>query len=247
MTVAIAHRGASAAAPENTLAAFRLAVEMGAPAIELDVHLTADGEVVVIHDATLDRTTDRAGAVASLTSAEIRAADAGYRFTVDGGASYPFRGAGERVPTLGDVVAWLPAGIALVVEIKALAAVDAAVSILAGAAVGERASLISFDEPAIARARALDPALSTGLLLAPGASFDDGLSRIVAGGHATLNVFERDLGTDPRPLVEHAAAAGRQVGCYVIDDPERMRVVAAAGLAAFVTNRPDVARDALVR
>src|SRR5215204_6586712 len=76
-TLVVAHRGASAEAPENTLAAFRLALEQGAPAVECDVHLSADGSPVVIHDETVDRTTNGKGAVAALTRAALRGLDAG--------------------------------------------------------------------------------------------------------------------------------------------------------------------------
>ena len=122
MTIVVAHRGASTRAPENTMEAFRLGVEAGADGIELDVHLTKDGQLAVIHDDTLDRTTDRTGAVRDLTMDEIREADAGATFTRPDDAGYPFRGAGLTVPTLDEVLAWLPDGIALVIEIKAAAA-----------------------------------------------------------------------------------------------------------------------------
>ncbi|HEY7614826.1 MAG TPA: glycerophosphodiester phosphodiesterase family protein, partial [Gemmatimonadales bacterium] len=88
----IAHRGASAEAPENTLPAFEAATKGGADAFELDVRLTADGAPVVIHDATLDRTTDRMGPVRGLTLAELRSVDAGSRFAPARGQEYPFRG-----------------------------------------------------------------------------------------------------------------------------------------------------------
>ena len=244
VTLAIAHRGASFAAPENTMAAFQLAAEMGARAIELDVHLAADGQVVVIHDATLDRTTDGSGPVAELSMAQVQAADAGHRYSPDG-RSYPFRGVGLRVPALAEVLEWLPADVALVVEIKARAAVDATVRLLVEGGVAERATVISFDAAAIERSRAIDATLPTGLLVQPGAPFEAGLQHVVEAGHLSLNVFETDLGPDPRPLVERAAGVGKRLGCYVIDDPQRMRVVAAAGLSAFVTNRPDVAHEAL--
>lgn len=91
-----AHRGASKEAPENTLAAFRRALEAGADGVELDVHLTVDGEVVVIHDATVDRTTNGRGHVATMQLEAIRALDAGTRHS----ATF----AGERVPTLGEVL-----------------------------------------------------------------------------------------------------------------------------------------------
>src|SRR5215207_6589325 len=89
--VNLAHRGASALAPENTLEAFRMAVEAGAGGLELDVHLTRDGHVVVIHDATVDRVTDGSGAVAGMTLEEVRRLDAGYSFSSDGGRTFPYR------------------------------------------------------------------------------------------------------------------------------------------------------------
>jgi glycerophosphoryl diester phosphodiesterase len=82
--VNFAHRGTSARTPENTLEAFRMAVEAGAGGLELDVHMTRDGEIVVIHDSTVDRTTDGSGAVAEMTLDNLRTLDVGYRFSPDG-------------------------------------------------------------------------------------------------------------------------------------------------------------------
>jgi glycerophosphoryl diester phosphodiesterase len=86
-----AHRGASARAPENTLEAFRLAVEAGAGGLELDVNVTRDGEIVVIHDTTVDRTTEGSGVVTAKTFDDLRSLNAGYRFSPDGGAGIPHR------------------------------------------------------------------------------------------------------------------------------------------------------------
>ncbi|MBW3628479.1 MAG: glycerophosphodiester phosphodiesterase [Gemmatimonadetes bacterium] len=114
----MAHRGGSALAPENTLLAFRQAVEWwSSDILELDVHPTRDGEVVVIHDATLDRTTDSKGTVAKLSLAQVQRADAGHCFSPDRGRSYPYRGVGVRVPTLEELLRALP-GMRLNVEIK---------------------------------------------------------------------------------------------------------------------------------
>lgn len=105
----IAHRGGAALAPENTLEACRRALEWwGADLLEVDVHPTRDGEAVVIHDATLDRTTSGSGPVREHTLAEIQQLDAGYRFFTDGGASHPFRGRGVRVPSLAELLRELP-------------------------------------------------------------------------------------------------------------------------------------------
>jgi glycerophosphoryl diester phosphodiesterase len=113
----VAHRGASAEAPENTLPAFQRAADLGVDAFEFDVRLTADGEVVVHHDPALDRTTDLAGPLASLTLAELRTADAGYHFSADGGASHPFRGRRVTIPTLDEVLVGFPA-MPLLIELK---------------------------------------------------------------------------------------------------------------------------------
>ena len=101
----IGHRGAAAYAPENTLPSFEHAVEVGADGVELDLHCTADGHLVVIHDDTLERTTDGSGAVEERTLEELRGFDAGYRFTPDRGETFPFRGRGVRIPTFEEVLA----------------------------------------------------------------------------------------------------------------------------------------------
>ena len=95
----LAHRGGASLRPENTLAALANAA-LGADILELDVQLSADGVVVVMHDATVDRTTDGQGAIAALTAAQLAQLDAGYRFSLDAGTRFPDRGAGIGVPTL---------------------------------------------------------------------------------------------------------------------------------------------------
>ena len=246
MTLVVAHRGASASAPENTMEAYRLAVEMGADAIELDVHLSRDGQLAVIHDDTLDRTTDRTGPVREQSMEQLRAADAGFTFVAPNGST-PFRDKGLRIPTLPEVLEWLPDGVGLVVELKAREATDATVEALRGSRVRAAAavSLISFDEKAIDQAHELDPTLPTGYLLVPSQSFETGLAYAVEHGHAAVHPYEGDLGLDPAPKLAMALAFGRQVGCYVVNDPERMRHLAAFGLWGFVTDRPDLGREAI--
>lgn len=118
----IAHRGGSHLAPENTLAAFRNGVERwAADMIELDVQASADGHCVVMHDELVDRTTNGSGPVAAMTLAQLRQLDAGYRFTRDGGATFPFRETGVRVPTIDEVLEAHPT-VRITVEVKAGAA-----------------------------------------------------------------------------------------------------------------------------
>jgi glycerophosphoryl diester phosphodiesterase len=113
----IGHRGNRAFAPENTIESFAQAVAAGADAIELDVHLSADGVAVVFHDPHVRRTTDGSGDVHRLTFDELRKLDAGARFTPDNGKTYPYRGLGHRIPSLEEVLEAFPAT-PILIEIK---------------------------------------------------------------------------------------------------------------------------------
>ena len=120
----IGHRGAAGVAPENTVVSIERAVLGGAHAIETDVHVSADGRLVTIHDDTVDRTTDGTGRVGDMALEDIRRLDAGYAFTPDRGRSFPYRGTGIRVPTLDEAVA--AAGqLPMIVEVKSCAAGEA--------------------------------------------------------------------------------------------------------------------------
>ena len=187
------------------------------------MHLTADGQLAVIHDETLDRTTDRTGiAWPSQTMDAIREADAGATFAREGDSGFPFAGAGHRVPTLPEVLTWLPEGIGLVIEIKARAAADAVVEAVRGHAARPdgRLAVISFDEAAIERVHELDPAIRTGYLLVPGQPVEPALD---LGGGARAR---RRLSMGRRPRDRSDAAHGRgcglgvEIGCYVVNDPD---------------------------
>jgi glycerophosphoryl diester phosphodiesterase len=112
---------------------------------------------------------------------------------------------------------------------------------------GERLAVISFDERAIERVRELDPAIRTGYLLVPTQPIEPALVWATEHGHIGVFPWEGDLGLDPMPLLAQAKAYGRQIGCYVLNDPERMQHLAACGLWAFVTDVPRLARQALPR
>jgi len=103
-----AHRGGGGLFPENTLEAFEYSAKMGVDVLELDVHATSDGALVVHHDSTVDRTTDGRGRIGELTLDEIKKLDAGYSFSTDGGKTFPFRGKGVTIPTLEEIFAALP-------------------------------------------------------------------------------------------------------------------------------------------
>jgi len=113
------HRGAAGTMPENTLPSFRRALEEGATHIELDIHETGDGEIVIIHDPSVDRTTDGQGQVAEMGTMALKRLDAGYWWSADGGETYPHRGQGVSIPTLGEFFEQYP-GVCATVEAKTL-------------------------------------------------------------------------------------------------------------------------------
>ena len=242
----IAHRGASGPAPENTMPAFQLALEQEADAFELDVQLTADGAPVVLHDGTLDRTTDRRGPVSGLTLAELRTADAGANFTPDGGRSFPFRGTGVRVPTLGEVL-WAFPRVPVLVEIKHPLAQEAVWRVLQQEnamercviAAAEPAALEQFREPPFACA-ASGPEISAlywaAMLRRP----------LPVPRYRCLSVPERYRGL-PVPTRRFLAAA-RELGCpvhvWTVNRPAAARRYWGRGAGGMVTNLPGVIREA---
>ncbi|WP_165356801.1 glycerophosphodiester phosphodiesterase [Nocardioides zhouii] len=151
----VAHRGASAVAPENTLSAFRAAIEAGADAIEFDVQASADGQLVVVHDSTLDRTTDGTGAVFETDGATIAGLDAGGWF------SPGF--AGERVPTLEEVLALDGVGFELELKGYGVAFLEAVLHAVRAAHALDRVEFTGWNLPLLARLKRLEPSARTGL------------------------------------------------------------------------------------
>ena len=171
---------------------------------------------------------------------EIREADAGARFARPDDSGTPFAGRGLRVPALPEVLDWLPDTTGLVIEIKARAAADAVVEAVAGhpARTDGRLSAISFDEVAIDRVRELDPGLRTGYLVAPGQPIEPAFAWAAERGHAGVHPWEGDLGDDPLPLLAQAQALGLEVGCYVVNDPVRMRFLVRHRAVGIRDRRP---------
>jgi glycerophosphoryl diester phosphodiesterase len=140
----IGHRGNRAHAPENTLPSLLEAVALGADALEFDVQVTRDGALVLMHDLTLDRTTDANGPLASYTLADLRRVDAGARFTTNG-RDFPWRGRGAGVPTFDDVVDALPHELPLIIELKTPAATPALMAAIRRHALESRVIVAGFD------------------------------------------------------------------------------------------------------
>ncbi|SCX75548.1 glycerophosphodiester phosphodiesterase [Desulfoluna spongiiphila] len=161
----IAHRGGGELAPENTLVAYRNSLAEGADTLEGDVHMTSDGVVVVSHDETVDRCTDGTGAITGMTLAQVKALDAGYRFTTDDGATYPWRGKGLTLPTLEEVFTdGELAGAPMVLEIKQEGSliVDKVLDLIEANAMQDKLILGGFDQSTLdlIKAKAGDRGLS---------------------------------------------------------------------------------------
>lgn len=242
-----AHRGASLRAPENTLEAFRAAVEAGAAGLELDVHMTRDGRIVVVHDATVDRTTDGSGAVREMTLEEIRVLDAGYRFSPNGGSSYPYRGRDLRVPTLEEIFHEFPDS-AVNVEIKeARPGIERAVlSVIEEAGAEGRTFVASGKHEVIERfRRASGGGIPTAASRREVRTFYL-LSRLRLEGllrppYEALQVPVSYRGVrlvTPR-FVEAAHDRGVRVDVWTIDDPSEMRYLLDLGVDVVMTNRPE--------
>lgn len=158
----MAHRGGSKLAPEDTLAAFENANALGVDVLEMDLHSTADGDIVVLHDDTVDRTTEGSGPVTSFTLDDLQSLDAAYHFSLDGGATFPWRGTGVVVPTLDAVLAAFP-NAHLSIEIKQLepSIVGGVLDLLDAHDARERVVIASFFDPVMADLRARAPDLLT--------------------------------------------------------------------------------------
>jgi glycerophosphoryl diester phosphodiesterase len=246
--VNIAHRGGAEIAPENTLEGFREGLRVGAGVLELDVHTTADGHVVVIHDATVDRTTESTGAVRELTLAEVKRLDAGYRFTRDGGGTFPYRGAGIRVPTLEEIYDEF-ADMPINIEIKGeRPGIEAALwRVIEAAGAEDRTLVVSESTATIRRFRqASGGRVATASSSAELVSFWL-LSRLGLSGssrprYQALQGPEtyRGLRIVTPGFVRAAHERGLRVDVWTIDSEPDMRRLLGYGVDGIMTDRPDV-------
>lgn len=237
----IGHRGNRVTAPENTLPAFRQAVEAGVDAVEFDVRLSADGVPVVFHDPTLERTTDGRGAVAALPLAALQELDAGARFTPDGGRTRPWAGRGVHIPTLDELLDLLPSTLPAIIELKTPAATAAVARIIRHRGMAGRVLVAGFDPASTAPMR--------------GAPWMLGASRPEVARLLLPALLRRPLGTLPfqalcippdwkgiplpiRALARAGRAAGLLLHLWTINDPHRARRWWEAGVQGIITDDP---------
>jgi len=249
--IAFAHRGGGGEAPENTLAAFEIAVRLGYRYLETDVHLTRDGVLVAFHDERLDRVTDRTGAIAELGIAEVEAADAGHTFSPDGGRTFPFRGCGIRVPRLQEILSrWPDARVNI--DPKSDASVGPLAALLDRVGAWERVCIGSFSDRRLRRIRALGRGRAC-TSMGPGAV---ALARLT-----TASGVMRRLGADciqvpisrgPIPIVTArfiAAAhrAGLPIHVWTINEETTINQLLDLEVDGIMTDRLRLLRDVLTR
>jgi glycerophosphoryl diester phosphodiesterase len=243
----LAHRGASGRAPENTVEAFRLGLESGAKGLEMDAHLTRDKEVVVIHDDTVDRTTDGTGFARDMTLEEIRSLDAGYRFSPDG-ESFPYRGKGLRVPTLREIFENFPEA-AVNIEIKeSQSGIQEKMFDLIEEYRAEKRTLVaSFGYSIIRRFRKV----SGGRVPTSASRVEISifyfasrvyLEKFVPVNYDALQIPTRHRGFEiatPR-FIEAAHSRGVRVDVWTINDEKEMRRLLDLGVDAVMTDEPEI-------
>ncbi len=224
-TLVFGHRGASAIAPQNTLAAFMLAAQQGAQGIELDVHLTRDGQLVVIHDFTVESTTDGTGAVADMALAQLKELDAGAWFSPEF--------AGERIPTLEEVFVAVGGELLINVEIKSSATgiENAVVECIRHQQMEARVLISSFDADVLRRLRSLTD-VPLGYLFNSASQ-----SRLaeLASFCAALHPWHEQVDAD---FMQRARELGCLVNVWTVNDPLRACQLAALGVNTIITDQP---------
>ena len=247
----IAHRGGLRLAPEHTLLGYRTGLEAGADVLELDVARTADGEIVCIHDLTVDRTTDGSGDIRELALAEVQALDAAFRFSTDGGATFPERGRGHVIPTLRAVFEAFPDA-SYVIEIKQEmpSMVDDFVAALDAFGFRDRVIVAAFANATLQTFRAAAPDVATSFsedeateFILEGPLPGDGY--VAPAGYLQLPPRAGDIQVIVPSTMLRAAAFGLPVHAFTINERDEMDRLLALGVRGLITDRPDVAREAV--
>jgi glycerophosphoryl diester phosphodiesterase len=226
----IAHRGASGRFPENTLRAFGAAIDAGAQMCELDVQLSSDGAVVVIHDETVDRTTDGRGAVRVLTLDELKRLDAGVR------CGDEFKG--ERIPTLAEVLALTNGRCGLNIEIKSAGVERKVCDMIVEHRALASAMVSGFDWDALAIVRHLEPRVRVGLL---GSQWPARLVGAAFEMRADAINPRSDIVTEDLCIAAHQR--NLSVYTWTVDEPDEMRRLIAFGVDGIMTNYPERLRE----
>jgi len=226
-----AHRGASYAAPENTIAAIEKAVEFGADYVEVDVRITKDGQIVLIHDRSLNRTTNGTGELWDFTLEELRGLDAGSWFGEE------FRG--EPIPTLSEVIGLAMGRVKLNIEIKVSreepAIAGKVVDIVRAEKFEKDCMVTSFTREIVEEIKRIAPDIRTGLIFGRDYPTD-----VLEGGWEVLSCNQDVVDEE---FVARAKNSGKRVHVWTVDDEDVMRTLIGLGVDGIITNRPDLLRE----
>ncbi len=240
-----AHRGGPRLRPENTVEAFTHGLACGADGIECDVRLSRDGVPVVIHDATLERTTDRSEAVESQTVTELQRADAAYRFAPEAG--YPFRGRGVQIPTLEDVLETSPSAL-VIVELKDETPTLArrVVETIRRCHAEDRTCVGSFFDAGLRELRRLGPEIATSASRKEAALAVRVATLMLSWPFAAYRALQLPMTSADRQvisprLIQACHRRNRSIQAWTIDDPEEMTLLRDWGIDGVISDVPDVA------
>jgi len=242
----IAHRGFSGKFPENTLASFEAAAKLPIDALEMDVHSTRDGRIVVIHDSTLDRTTDRSGNVFDQNWESLRRADAGFLFDPDKNGSYPFRGKGISIPLLEDVFRSFP-NMKFIVEIKqVLPAIEEPVyRLIKKYKVEDRIIVASEHTEPLLRFRSIAPAIATNLSGKESLAFYNSFRlhlhnfyRVPGDALQIPPTFRGERVVTPA-ICRIAKQKGLVLQVWTVNEPKEMEELIQFGVDGIITDFPD--------
>jgi glycerophosphoryl diester phosphodiesterase len=255
LPIAFAHRGGSRLWPENTMLSFEGAVGLGCRYMETDVHLSKDGVLVIIHDATVDRTTDGSGLVRALPLAELKRLDAGYRFSSDDGLTHPHRGQGVTIPTLAEVVEAFP-DVSLNIDLKRhdAAMVEAMAAFIEERGLQGRLLIASFADAVIKSFRER----TQNRVATAAAGWETrrfwlasrlGLTRLIRPAYDALQVPPRmgRLTVVDRRLLTAAHRRDLQVHVWTVDEAAEMRRLLALGVDGIMSDRPDLLMGVLAK
>lgn len=250
----IAHQGGDGLWPGDTLYAFEHAAELGADVLEMDLHITADGVLVINHDETVDRTTDGTGEIEAMTLDQIKALDAGYEWSNDNGSTFPFRSMGIMIPTLEEVFQTFP-DYRMTIEIKKTTGSMAVpfCNMIRAYNMQDKIVVASFYDERMAEFRQVCPEVATSsakdettVFVLLSKAF---LGRLYSPKFFTLQVPEESGGITimTAQFVRAAHERNLRVEPWTIDDPEQMRLYIDWGVDGIMTDRPDVMLEVLGR
>lgn len=241
----IAHRGGRSLGPENTLYTFQRAIERGTDVLEMDIRVTRDNHLVVLHDETVNRTTDGTGRVADYRLADLKSLDAGFHWSPDRGGSYPLRANALRVPTLQEVFRTFPQT-PMNIEIKDTRpqVVSALCRLIQATGMAEKIMVACFDTSVLKKFRRQCPRVSTSAGFSEAAAFYSlkrlHLQSIYSPDALALQVPEKygDLTVVDRRFVDAAHQRNMSVHVWTVNDPDDMRRLVALGVDGIMTDDP---------